>query len=185
MRAFSILSIALALFASANAAAVDKRAISSNVQTCVNDITAAGTQLTAVKSDVAGFTSAAGYSGALAIHTKEQALENLLKTATTSCCVQKTTVTDEEAAAVLNVISTLVPNIETTLSSLVSKKSQFDTILLATTLVKTDIKNLKTQTSALDTCLVAVTPSAYTTDANGYVTRVNAAFTSASTAYGI
>jgi hypothetical protein len=47
---------------------------------------------------------------------------------------------------------------------------------------------LDTQTKALDTCLVAKTPSSppsYLETANGYVNTINNAFTAAKTAYGI
>jgi hypothetical protein len=56
---------------------------------------------------------------------------------------------------------------------------------LATTLVKGDIKNLESQTKALDNCLVAVTPADYLDAANGYVARVDSAFAAAKTAYGV
>ena len=131
------------------------------------------------------FTSASGYAGALAIHTKEQTLETLLKKAGTDCCAVTSVVSDEEAVAVLDVVEDLVPQVEGALTSISDKKSQFDAIVLATTLVKGDIGRLHTQTSALDTCLVAVTPSLYLTEANGYVDRIEAAFEAAETVYGI
>jgi hypothetical protein len=79
----------------------------------------------------------------------------------------------------------LVPEIEGALSSIVTKKPEFDAIFLATALVKGDIKNLDSQTKALDTCLVAATPADYLDAANGYVTRIDNAFATAKTAYGI
>jgi hypothetical protein len=111
-------------------------------------------------------------------------LETDLKAATTACCAV-TSATVEEAAAVISVVDTIVPEIETALSDIVNQKPQFDAVLLATAIVKGDLKNLNTELTALDTCLVAATPSDYTSVAQGYVDRVNAAFAAADAAYGI
>lgn len=85
----------------------------------------------------------------------------------------------------LGVVATVVPEIEGALTSITTKKPEFDAIFLATTLVKGDIKNLDTQLKTLDTCLVAVTPAQYLDDANAYVERVDSAFATTKTAYGI
>ncbi|GAN11327.1 hydrophobic surface binding protein [Mucor ambiguus] len=185
MRVFSTLLIAAAFALSAHAAALDKRAISAPVQLCIDDINSAAAQLAIVKADVDAFTSSKGYSGALAIHNKEQVLETRLKKAGTDCCAFTGTVTTEEADAVLNTVSALVPQVSAALTSIVTKKPQFDAILLATTLVKSDIKNLDSQTKTLDTCLLAKTPASHLTAANALVTQINNSFASAKTAYGI
>lgn len=96
-----------------------------------------------------------------------------------------TTVSEEEAAAVISVVNTIVPEIENALSAIVSKKPQFDAVLLATAIVKSDLKNLNTELTALDKCLLAVTPADDLAVAQGYVDRINTAFASANTAYGI
>lgn len=134
---------------------------------------------------VDAFTSSKGYSGALAIHNKEQVLETRLKKAGTDCCAFTGTVTTEEADAVLNTVSTLVPQVSAALTSIVTKKSQFDAIFLATSLVKSDIKNLDSQTKTLDTCLLAKTPASHLTAANALVDQINTSFATAKTAYGI
>lgn len=108
-----------------------------------------------------------------------------MKSATTSCCAVTTTVSEEDATAVFSVVGTLVPEIEDALTAITTKKSQFDAVVLATTLVKSDIKNLNTEVNALDTCLIAVTPADDLANANAYVARVTAAFAAANTAYGI
>ncbi|GAN05215.1 hydrophobic surface binding protein [Mucor ambiguus] len=184
MRA-SLFAIALTIAASVNAAAVQKRTVTAGVQACVDGLNAASAQLLTVTSQVNSFTSAAGYSGALAVHSSEQTLETKLKAAITSCCAVTTTVSEEDATAVFSVVGVVVPEIENALSAIVTKKPQFDAVLLATSLVKTDIKNLNTEVNSLDTCLIAVTPAADLANANAYVGRVNTAFASAKTAYGI
>lgn len=144
---------------------------------------------TNIEFQVNAFTSSQGYSGATAIHTQEQELEKRLKQSGVSCCVTPpTTVTLEEADAVLAIVGNLVPKITGSLSAIVTKKPQFDAILLATLLVKNDIKSLDTQTKTLYTCLVNKTPTdppSYLQTANGYVAQIQAGFASAKTAYGI
>ncbi|KAK4513865.1 uncharacterized protein ATC70_005871 [Mucor velutinosus] len=184
MRA-SLFAIAFTIAASVNAAAVQKRAVSAGVQSCIDGLNAASAQLLTVTSQVNSFTSSAGYSGALAVHSSEQTLESKLKAATTSCCAVTSTVSEEDATAVFSVVGVVVPEIESALSAIVTKKPQFDAVLLATSLVKTDIKNLNTEVNSLDTCLIAVTPADDLANANAYVDRVNTAFASAKTAYGI
>ncbi|CAO0800093.1 unnamed protein product [Mucor circinelloides] len=185
MRAFSTLIIAAAFALSANAAALDKRAVSAPVQLCIDDINSVAAQLAVVKADVDSFTRSAGYTGALAVHNKEQVLETRLKKAGTDCCAVAGTVTAEEADAVIATVTTLVPQVTAALSSIVTKKPEFDAIFLATALVKTDIKNLDTQTKTLDTCLIAKTPASHLAAANALVTQINNSFASAKTAFGI
>lgn len=168
-----------------NAAALNKRAVSAGVQSCIDGLNTASAQLLVVTSAVDAFTSAAGYAGALSIHTKEQTLETNLKSATTACCAVTTTVSEEDAAAVIAVVDTIVPEIEDALSAIVGKKAQFDAVLLATAIVKADLKNLNTELTALDTCLLAVTPADVADVAQAYVDRINTAFAAANTAYGI
>ncbi|GAA5810874.1 hypothetical protein MFLAVUS_004302 [Mucor flavus] len=188
MRAFSTLFIAAALALSVNAASVSKRSISPEVQLCIDSITSAGAQLEVVNTAVLAFTSSAGLIGANQIHSLEQVLETRLKKAGTDCCVDIGSITLPEADAVLATVKVLVPKVTGALSAITSKKSQFDAIFLATTIVKTDIKALDTQTKTLDACLIAKTPTdpaSYLITANGYVTEINNAFSTTRTAYGI
>ncbi|KAG0948500.1 hypothetical protein G6F57_008247 [Rhizopus arrhizus] len=181
----TFLALALALVASANAASFNKRTVSSNVQNCIKGLTAAQSQISAVASAVNGFSSSSGYAGALAIHSKEQALESLVKTANNNCCAMTNVVNEEEANAVINVVKTLIPDIQNALNTIVSKKDQFEDVALATTIVKTDIKSLESKVNALDKCILAVTPSDFTSVANVYIGQVNTAFAGAKSAYGI
>ncbi|KAI8082279.1 hypothetical protein BDF21DRAFT_338683, partial [Thamnidium elegans] len=172
----------------ANAASVNKRAISAPVQLCIDSISSAGAQLEVVNTAVLAFTSSAGIGGANKIHTLEQELETRLKKAGVDCCVDVGTITLPEADAVLDTVQVLVPKVTDALSAITSKKSQFDAIFLATTIVKTDIKALDAQTKTLDACLIAKTPTdppSYLETANGYVTEINNAFAAARSAYGI
>ncbi|KAI9359455.1 hypothetical protein BD770DRAFT_319743, partial [Pilaira anomala] len=172
----------------ANAATIQKRDISSTVQLCIDDINAVGVKLDIVSTAVNSFTSAAGYNGATAIHNLEQDLEKALKKAGVDCCVDTHAVTLEEADGVLSTVGGLIPRITGTLTAITTKKPQFDAILLATTIVKNDVKNLDTQTRALNTCLINKTPTsppAYLEAANAAAAQINAAFASAKAAYGI
>ncbi|GAA5799428.1 hypothetical protein EDC94DRAFT_557010 [Helicostylum pulchrum] len=188
MRAFSTLFIAAAFALSANAASVNKRDVSAAVQLCIDSITSTSEQLEAVNTAVLAFTSADGIIAANKIHTLEQVLETRLKKAGTDCCADIGAITLPEADAVLSTVEVLVPKVTGALSAIVTKKSQFDAVFLATALVKKDIAALDTQTKTLDTCLIAKTPTdppSYLEAANGYVAEIDSAFSAAKTAYGI
>jgi hypothetical protein len=148
-------------------------------------LTAADAQLAVVKSAVDSFTSAAGYPGAVNIHTQETSLETLLKAANTACCATTTTVSTEEATAVFTVVAGVVPDITGALDSIINKKADFSAVILATTIVKADLKSLNALLKTLDGCLIAVTPAALLTSAQAYIDTINAKFTSAYTTYGI
>jgi hypothetical protein len=134
---------------------------------------------------VNAYTVSSGYSGALAINGDESVLETDIKKATTDCGSLASPVTDEDATALLNEVSSLVPVVQSALTAIVNKKSTFAQVLFVTGLVTTDLKNLKTLTTSLDTCLLNHTPADQTATAQGYINTINAAFTSACTAYGI
>lgn len=185
MRAFSIVASVVALLATANAASVSKRAVSSQVQLCINDLNAASAQLTVVDNAVNAFTAASGYTGAIAVHTQEQKLETLIKQANTDCCAQTTTVSEEDATAVFAVVAQIVPQITTAINDIIAKKSTFAGVLLATPLVKSDISNLNKLLNTLDTCLLNVTPADDLAEAQGYIDTINADFANADAAYGI
>lgn len=118
------------------------------------------------------------------IHASEQTLESLIQTATSDCCTIST-ISDEEANAILAVVEDLVPDIVSTLATLDSKKPQFDAVLLATLIVKTDIKNLDTKTTSLDICLLAACPTGLQTTCQDLMDQVNAAFDTSEIVWGI
>lgn len=134
---------------------------------------------------VNAFTTASGYSGAIAIHTQEQKLETLIKQANTDCCAQTTTVSESDATAVFTVVAQIVPQITTAINDIIAKKSTFASVLLSTPIVKSDIASLNKLLNTLDTCLINVTPADDLTQAQGYIATINSAFASADTAYGI
>jgi hypothetical protein len=93
-------------------------------------------------------------SVALAVGSKGKILEAFLKKAGTEYCDISADVTDEEAVATLDVVSILVPLIDGTLDSISAIKSDFDSIVLATGIVQSAIKNLGSQADTLINCLV-------------------------------
>lgn len=141
-------------------------------------------QLDVVTTGVNNWKVSDGYAGALKVQTEETKLENYLDSAKSACTISGT-VSDTDAQTILAQVDTLVPKVESALSSIVTKKPDFDKVLLVTALVTKDIKNLKTKTDALDNALLSATPASYKDQANAYVARINKAFADAYTAYGI
>ncbi|GAN06022.1 hypothetical protein MAM1_0108d05498 [Mucor ambiguus] len=72
------------------------------------------------------FTRSTGYSGALAVHNKENVLETRFKNAGTDRCAAAGIVTDEETVTV----STRFSQVAAVLSSIAIKKPEVDAILL-------------------------------------------------------
>ncbi|GAA5805031.1 hypothetical protein HPULCUR_010544 [Helicostylum pulchrum] len=181
MRAFSSLFVTAALALSANAATNDPQ-----IQLCMDDLTAANAQLAIVKGAVDTFARSQDYPGAITIHNKEQILEQRLTTAGNTCCAVNIVAATADANAFLSVVNTMVPLVQGALASIVSKRPEFDAIFLATSIVKTDIKNLNNQANQLlDNCLFDVTPPSHTAIATTHVTVIKSAFATAKTAYGI
>ncbi|KAI7893494.1 uncharacterized protein EV154DRAFT_501388 [Mucor mucedo] len=185
MRAFSILATVTAFALSVNAASQNKRAISDNVQSCINNLTTSNAKLLELTSAVNSFTSASGYAGATAIHNTEQALEALLKTTNTACCATTTTVSNEEASAVFGLVADIVPDITGSLDAIIAKKPDFAAVAFATAIVKTDVKALSVLLKKLDGCLIAVTPEALLASAQAYIDTIDAKFAQAFSTYGI
>ncbi|KAK4521316.1 uncharacterized protein ATC70_011931 [Mucor velutinosus] len=98
------------------------------------------------------FSSQDGYTGAYAIHQKEQLIEASLKKANNDCCSMDP-ISADEFAAILGVVTKLVPDVVKVLGSIVSKKLEFNNLALATALLKKDIKTINTLTTSLTTCL--------------------------------
>ncbi|KAI8976504.1 hypothetical protein BDB01DRAFT_803131 [Pilobolus umbonatus] len=182
----SVLSLAIAglLALSVNAASINKRTVSPEVQTCVDKLNLIGPQLAVVKTAVDGFVRTQGYAVALSIHNKGLALNTKITDARTACCVDTgAVITDDEAVAVLTVVQGISPNIQATLGSVVAKKPEFDAVALATNILKNDITTLDASTDALIACLIGRTPTTYTDAANAEKAIIDGAFDAAKAAY--
>lgn len=141
------------------------------------------TDLEQINSDTTALTTAVNnYNGGLAnavpIISAESTLENDLKTATTDAN-NSGTVSESDAQNILDYITnTLEPNIETSLTALKAKKSDFDTDGLTPT-VESDLQTLKTDTDNLGAALIAHTPSDLVTQAQTIQAKIDADFTDA------
>ncbi|CAM0140291.1 hypothetical protein VKS41_005896 [Umbelopsis sp. WA50703] len=182
MRVLGLLSIAMAL-ATAQAAVLHRRT-SAPVATEITDLQTIVTQLEKINTEVAAYTAADGYTGAVAIASDGTTLQNDVKQATTDCNAITGTVSESDATDVLNEVAILVPQVQATLQTIVNQKSVFASVLLVTPLVVGQITTLQKLTATLDTCLLSHTPSDQLTTAQNYVTEINTAFTNACTAYG-
>jgi hypothetical protein len=107
--------------------------------------------------------------------TRKLNLKFFSKNAGTECCaIPSATVTDEETAATaLDVLATLVPKVGVALTSISTNKPDFDSILLATGLVKTAIDNLGSEANTLIDCLAKITPADSMVFVSGYAKQVN------------
>ncbi|KAI8985415.1 hypothetical protein BDB01DRAFT_759343 [Pilobolus umbonatus] len=184
MRSVLSLVIAGVLALSANAASVNKRTIGTEVQACIDKLNLIDPQLTVVKTAVDGFVRTQGYTVALSIHNKGLALNTKITDARTACCINTgVVITGDEATAVLTVVQGLSPDIQSTLTSVINKKPEFDAVPLATNILKNDIITLDASTDGLIECLISRSPASHLTAANAEKATIDAAFDAAKAAY--
>ncbi|KAG2208275.1 hypothetical protein INT47_006131 [Mucor saturninus] len=170
---------------SVSAASYNKRVISDGVQSCINGLNTANSNLLGLTDAVKGFTSAAGYGGAIALHKPVEALETLLKSINTACCSITTTVSHEEATTVFDLVADFVPNVTGSLDVIISKKPEFAAVLFADIIIKNDVKVLADLVKKLDSCLISAAPEDLLDSAQSYIDVIDAKLDSAFTAYGI
>ncbi|KAI9281111.1 hypothetical protein BY458DRAFT_264525 [Sporodiniella umbellata] len=182
MRA-TFLTLALALFASANAATLNTRAVSGDVKTCINDFLASDVKVKELTTAVNAFSKSQGLNGALGLHIKVQTLQTSVKKTKDECCAVNRVVTTEDAQSMLDSVQPVVADIEASLAALTSKKADINAIPAAIGIVKTDLKNLKDLVDPLDACILAAAPDSFKTVANDLIGRINAAFDKANKSF--
>ncbi|KAI8976505.1 hypothetical protein BDB01DRAFT_349409 [Pilobolus umbonatus] len=183
MRLFTFILTALAVHIQASV--IYKREISSSVQECINKLSLINTPLVTAESTITGFVHSQGYSGALTIQDKTKTLEDILDTSTKACCIEGVTMTTEEIVVVLDVFKSITPPIQSTLRSVITKKPDFDSVPLATNVIKKEISALDTVTDKLIQCLIERTPALYLPPINAQKTMIDTAFDHTKDIYGL
>ncbi|KFG79160.1 4MeS [Metarhizium anisopliae] len=147
------------------------------------DVAQVKKDLDTINSDTIAVTNAVnGYTGGLAsafpIVTAQQQLSKDLKSATANA--QDTGVVSEPDAddIIAYIINTLEPNIETSLSDLEAKKSQFDADGLTST-VHDSLQSLHTDTSNYGNALTAGAPPSKKPQAEAVQNKIDARFVKA------
>lgn len=159
------------LAATATAAVIPRDA--AQVQSDLNTINADTQKLT---SDVNAYSG--GLFGALPSQNDESQLDKDIKSATDDAN-NSAAVSDSEAQSIISYIkNTLEPNIEKALTALKSKKSQFASAGLQNTVLQ-DLKDLKTDTDALGSALLAKAPSGEQASGQAVVNEIDADFNDA------
>jgi len=85
----------------------------------------------------------------------------------------------------LSVVADVTPDIQATLTSVVTQKPVFDSVFLVTGIVKNDIISLDSATDSLVNCLIGRTPASLQGPALGVKATIDTAFDNTKTAYGI
>lgn len=131
-----------------------------------------------------GFTATSGFAGLLSVHSKVQTVVSQLQKAEADCCVLSTVISTEEADAVLAALTSLVPDVEGTMASFVTKKPQFQSFQLsAVSMIKSDIISMHTKHTPLNTCLLSVEPPISIPEQKSLLDRIEAAYVYAENAY--
>ncbi|ETW76169.1 hypothetical protein HETIRDRAFT_27192, partial [Heterobasidion irregulare TC 32-1] len=150
-----------------------------------SDITGISTQVDALNTAIQAFpTSGGNLVDALGIHTDATNLASAVTTATSD--TQATDAfSEDDGQTILAQVQALEPNIITTLQNLIAKKSGFTSLPVGgvTTLVEQDLQTLANDTSAFADALIAKSPADLVDQANTIKSDINAAFSSAISAY--
>lgn len=159
----------LILLATATTAAVLPRD-ASTVQSDLNTINSDTQKLT---SDVNAYNG--GLLAAIQPENDESQLDKDIKQATTDAN-NSAPVSDADATSIINYIkNTLTPSIESALSALKAKKSQFASAGLQNTVLN-DLKTLKNDTDSLGSALLAKTPDAEQADGSAVIDQIDGDF---------
>ncbi|KAK1147205.1 hypothetical protein N8T08_001944 [Aspergillus melleus] len=160
--------------------------ITSSPVLATRDASAVKTDLAKIATDLDTLTTAVndftgGLTAALAIQTKEQAVENDIDKATTDTNAASA-FTGAESSAITTALLGLEPNIDSSLGALVSKKSLFVSAGVDS-VVQLDLQNLKTKTDTLSTALQKKVTAADKATIASKTVELDAAFESALAAF--
>ncbi|PLB51329.1 hypothetical protein P170DRAFT_509323 [Aspergillus steynii IBT 23096] len=160
--------------------------ISSTPLLTTRDASAVQSDLAKIATDLRTLTTAVnGYTGgltaALQIQTKESAVEDDINKAITDTNAASA-FTASESSAITAALVGLEPDIDSSLTALVSKKSLFVSAGVVS-IVQLDLNNLKTKTDSLSTALQNKATSTDKATIKSKTAELDAAFDSAIAAY--
>ncbi|CDS10113.1 hypothetical protein LRAMOSA02790 [Lichtheimia ramosa] len=178
MKFTTLTAIAVAL-TTANALAMNRRAPT----TCEEDLNAMDSQLDVVTKVSQAWTPADGYLGALQAQLEANKLHGAIESATESCAYSRP-VSSEKADKFMRQVHDMIPRIESILDHFAAKKSDYDTVLLTTPLVKSNLQTTHAKTNALRNVVLNSTPESHRDQLEAYFNRINAAYDRVYGVYG-
>jgi len=169
-----------AVFATAYSLSLPKRDVSQ----VESDIASISTQVTSLDNAINAFPDTGGsLTAALAINTAATSLTSTIKNATTDVQALTPPVDESDADTIFSAVQAFVPTIVDALTAIIAKKPSFDSLIVADSLVSTDLANLNSSTSAFEAALVAAAPADLQSNASAIIATLDAAFTKAIAAY--
>jgi len=177
---------ARAFFVATLVAAVSAGTISfkRSAATIEADIAKISTQVNSLDSSINAFPTTGGtLFQALAINTAASKLVTAIKSATTDTKATSS-ITAAEGQTIINDVKGFEPAILDALTAIVGKKAAFAALPInADGIVRADLKNLQTATSAFEAALIALAPTELKDDAQAISSSIDAAFVDAVAAY--
>ncbi|KAG2230055.1 hypothetical protein INT48_005258 [Thamnidium elegans] len=181
---FAIVSVAL-LALSVNGTNLVKSQIADRAKKCILNINAVSSQFQILKTSVDGFVIYEDYDEGVAIHKKEQLLEDFLQESCRNCCTQAARVTDDQIVAEVDSISLLSADVAGALCSIREKKYIFDYSPVTYAYIRAYLVDLDTQVDRLFGCLTSKTPEQYLPYILGHRANTDQAFSETKFAYGV
>ncbi|KAI8976562.1 hypothetical protein BDB01DRAFT_354945 [Pilobolus umbonatus] len=187
MRSTLLLSIVGFFTVAANAASINKRTISSEVQVCIDQLNLVGPKMDNLQAYLNTFdTGETEYNLAtdLKIHTFKREVNTALETSGIACCdVSSPVFTDEEAPALLSIYQGITPKVQEYTQSYIAKYPIIYEIPFYLIVYMLDFKNATQFSDTLGGCLVSRSPSAQSDAFTAEMNLIRAAYDEAHTVY--
>ncbi|KAF9459838.1 hydrophobic surface binding protein [Collybia nuda] len=150
------------------------------------DITTISSQLQKLDASISAFPNTGGtLSQALVIHSNAVNLKSSIDQGTTDVKATPPPLSEDDAKSILASFETMAETVNDTLAGIMSKKAAIQALPFggAISLVKQDLDNLNTSTSAFEGALIAQAPSDLQDEAATLKGRIDDAFSTAIAAF--
>ncbi|KAI8976548.1 hypothetical protein BDB01DRAFT_352962 [Pilobolus umbonatus] len=187
MRSTLLLSIVGFFTVAANAASINKRTISSEVQVCIDQLNLVGPKMDNLQAFLNTFdTGETEYNMAtgLKVYDFKKIVNAALETSGIACCAVSSPVfTDEEAPALLSIYQGITPRVQEYTQSYIAKYPSFIEIPLMSSIYKAHFMYANEFSDTLGGCLVSRSPSAQSDAFTAEMNLIRAAYDEAHTVY--
>ncbi|EKM76862.1 hypothetical protein AGABI1DRAFT_108492 [Agaricus bisporus var. burnettii JB137-S8] len=154
----------------------------ATTQDVLNDINTLRSRLNTLDNDLHGFSG--GILDALAIHNAATSVQSATDDTTSDVQDVPTPISEADAQSILDAITGIAPIIKDSLTTIVAKKSDFESVPLGgISIARGDLNNLAGSTSNLEDALIASTPADLLDEANAIRNEIDAAFAAAIAAF--
>ncbi|KAI8888670.1 hypothetical protein K501DRAFT_172895, partial [Backusella circina FSU 941] len=149
-----------------------ERDVTAPVQQLVSDMLGISSQCQVLANGVSSYTASQGYAGALTVQAQFSTLLTDMKTSITDCNAISAPMSDDDTIVVIDELGPLSSQLESFLDVLRDKKPIFDSVILVTSLIKSNLDEFCSSFETLRVCLLNSCSSDYIEVMQGYIDAV-------------